>query len=231
MRPLFALFAHVADRHARHVFAIGNAAVEQFRKAGVREEKVSWFSYVTPTPPASLPARDAHLTFVFAGSLSERKAVDVIAAAFARVRSEFPDIRLLVVGDGPLRTLLEGRTGVELAGAVAQDRVYDFIARGHVMLLPSRYDPWGVSLVEGAMCGQAMIGSDCTGAARDLIENGVNGYLVKAGDVDSLVEAMTAYARTPALAATHGTAARIDASRTSGPEAAKRILSCVGGDR
>lgn len=229
MRPLFNFFARLADRHAQHVFAIGQAAVEQFRRAGVRSEKVSWISYVTPAPPKNLPPRDKALTFVFAGSLSARKAIDVIDAAFARVREAYPDVRLLVVGDGPLRAVLEGRLGVELVGAVAQDAVYRHIARGHAMLLPSRYDPWGVSLVEGAMCGQAMIGSDCTGAARDLVEDGVNGYLVKAGDVDALARAMSVYAEKPGLAELHGSAARAAAQRTGGATTARRILSVLEG--
>lgn len=227
MRPLFALFARLADRYARHVFCIGQRAVDQFRAAGVRESKLSWFSYVTPSPPVSLPPRDQNLTFVFAGSLTERKAVAVMGAAFRRVHATFPDVRFLVVGDGPLRSTIEDCTGVELAGSVSQEDVYRWIARGHVMMLVSRYDPWGVSLMEGAACAQAMIGSDQTGSARDMIEDGVNGFLVPAGDVEALAEAMTRYARNPGLAVSHGLAARRSAERTSGPVAARRMITSL----
>lgn len=227
MRPLFAAFAKLANRYASHVFCIGQRAVDQFRKNGVGASKVSWFSYVTPLPPAELPPRNESLTFVFSGSLTERKSVDVMAEAFRRVHDEFPDVRFLVVGDGPMRSLLAGLEGVELVGGVAQEEVYANVARGHVMLLVSRYDPWGVSLVEGAMCSQAMIGSDQTGAARDLIVDGINGFLVKAGDVDSLTEAMMRYARDSALAVKHGLAARQAAEQTSGAVASRRILEKV----
>lgn len=230
MRPLLALFARLANRHARHLFCIGQRAVDQFRLAGVAEEKISWFSYVTPPPPAKLPPRNADLTFVFAGSLTERKAVDMMAEAFDRVHAAFPRVRFLVVGEGPMRSLLEGREGVELVGAVAQEDVYGWIARGHVMLLVSRYDPWGVSLMEGAMCSQAMIGSDRTGAARDMIEDGVSGFLVKTGDVAALTEAMSRYARNPELAVEHGRVARRAAERTSGEAAARCVVEHLIGD-
>ncbi len=229
MRPLFAIFAKLANRHARHVFCIGQRALEQFRRVGVEESKSSWFSYVTPPPPVKLPPRDEQLTFVFSGSLTERKAVDVMAEAFRRVHDESPCVRFLVVGDGPMRSLLADQEGVELVGGIAQEEVYANVARGHVMLLVSRYDPWGVSLMEGAMCSQAMIGSDQTGAAKDLIVDGVNGFLVKTGDADSLTEAMRRYARDPALAERHGQSARRTVEQTTGAEAARRILAKLGG--
>ena len=163
------------------------------------------------------------------GEETERKAVDVMAEAFRRVHDESPCVRFLVVGDGPMRSLLADQEGVELVGGIAQEEVYANVARGHVMLLVSRYDPWGVSLMEGAMCSQAMIGSDQTGAAKDLIVDGVNGFLVKTGDADSLTEAMRRYARDPALAERHGQSARRTVEQTSGAEAARRILAKLGG--
>lgn len=228
MRPLLRCFALLADRYARHVFCIGQRALDQFREAGVRASKLSWFSYVTSSLPEGLPPRDEHLTFVFAGSLTERKAVDVMAEAFRRVHAECPHVRFLVVGDGPMRPLLERCEGVELAGGVAQEDVYRCIARGHVMLLVSRYDPWGVSLMEGAMCSQALIGSGQVGAAQDLIKDGVNGFLVGAGDVPALAEAMLRYARAPELAEAHGWSARKSAERTSGPILAKCLMEMLG---
>jgi len=85
-----------------------------------------------------------------------------------------------------------------------------------VMLLPSRYDAWGVALVEGGMAGLAMVGSDRTGSAEALVEEGKNGYVVRAGDADDLLRVMRLYASDRNLARRHGSAAQKTAERTAG---------------
>src|SRR5207302_1253664 len=73
-----------------------------------------------------------------------------------------------------------------------------------VVVLPSRFDGWGVTLNEGASAGLALVGSDACGASDHLISPGENGFVVEAGDVDSLARAMHAYVADAELAAQHG---------------------------
>lgn len=96
------------------------------------------------------------------------------------------------------------------------------------MLLPSRYDPWGVALVEGGMAGLAMVGSDRTGAAEELVRDGENGYVVKAGDEEDLLRVLRIYAADRNLARQHGAAARIAAERTSGDSLARVLARELG---
>ena len=178
-----------------------------------------------PSPP-----HEAGTVFVFAGEFCARKAVDVIAAAWKRLQPEFPSARLVLAGGGKLVGLFEGLPGVDYVGAVRQEDIYDVIMRGDVMLLPSRYDAWGAALAEGAMAGLAMVGSDRTGAADLLIEDGVNGYKVKAGDVDDLVRVMRLYAADRELAGKHGAKAKVSTEWTSGENLAKIVTEgLVGG--
>ena len=224
VRPLLHLFARFVDRHALMGFFHGRAAAEQFGRLGVRASKRTVCTYALPDLPSDLPARAAVTTFVFAGALTERKAVDVVAAAFRIVHAEFPDVRLIVVGDGERRDVFDGLDGASLVGAVAPEDVCRHFARGHVVLLPSRYDGWGLALLEGAACGLAMIGSDQTRSAVDRIADGVNGYLVPAGDVGALADAMRRYAADPGLAERHGAAARESVRDMSGAAQATRIV-------
>ena len=207
-RPALCLFARWLDRHALMGFFHGRAAAEQFGRLGVRAAKRAVCTYPLPDVPAGLPPRAPDLTFVYAGVLMELKAVDVIAEAFRRVRAEFPSVRLVVLGDGDLKHVFDGIDGVERVGAVPPEEVCTYLARGHVILQPSRQDGWGLALLEGAACGLAMIGSDHTPSAVERIVDGVNGFLVPAGDVEALAAAMRRYASDPALAVRHGAAAR-----------------------
>jgi len=239
-RPVFNLFSWLVDKYALGIFPEGRLAEFQFADAGVRKEKIVPFCYATMMPGGKVKEEgqgsERNCTFVFAGELCRRKAVDVLAKAWEKVFAEYPEVKLIVAGGSAghdfddvatcgfdLQAFLKGPR-VEYVGAVPQERIYDVIGRGDVMLLPSRYDPWGVALVEGAAAGLAMIGSDATGAAVDLIETGSNGVLVKAGDVEALAEAMKLYAANRALAREHGRMARQIAQTTSGDVLAERMI-------
>lgn len=215
-RPVLRLFAWFVNRDARMGFFFGRAAAEQFGAYGVRAEKRAVCTYVLPDLPADLPPRDEAFTFVYAGVLLALKAVDVIAEAFRRVHAEFPGVRLLVVGDGEMKSVFDGIDGVELVGAVPPGDVWRYLARGRVVLQPSRQDGWGLALLEGAAYGLAMIGSDKTRSAVDRIVEGVNGYLVPAGDADALAQAMRRYAADPDLATRHGAEAKKSVRDMSG---------------
>ena len=59
---------------------------------------------------------------------------------------------------------------------------------GDVFILPSNTDTWGLVINEALACSRAVIVSDRTGCAADLIKNGHNGYVVQSGDDKHLAE-------------------------------------------
>ena len=227
-RLIFRLFCWCINRFALRVFVEGGKTyLRQFIAGGVAKAKVVPFAYATMRPNyegSAITKKEEGTTFVFAGEFCERKAVDVIASAWRQIRVEYPAAKLILAGGGQLKGLLANLEGAELVGAVPQEEIYRFISHGDVMLLPSRYDPWGVALVEGGMAGLAMVGSDQTGAAEALIEDGKNGFVVKAGDKADLLRVMRIYAADPALARRHGQAARLVSERTSGENLARVML-------
>ena len=148
VRPVLRLFARLLDRHALMGFFHGHAAAEQFGRLGVRASKRAVCTYPLPELPADLPPRAPELTFVYAGVLLPLKAVDVIAGAFRRVRAEFPHVRLLVVGDGELKSVFDGLDGVELVGTVPPGEVCRYLARGHVVLQTCDAEGFGSNVKE-----------------------------------------------------------------------------------
>lgn len=234
-RPLFKAFCWFVNRFALKLFVEGGPRTrQQFVQAGVSPEKIVPFSYATMPPPGGLKVEGAvekgeGCVFVYAGSFDARKSTDVLLSAWARLRREFPAVKLIMAGGGEWRSRVEAAAadssgGIEYVGAVRQEKVYEAICRGDVMLLPSRYDPWGVALVEGGMAGLAMVGSDRTGAADELVEDGVNGYVVKAGDEEDLLRVLRIYAADRDLARRHGLAARLAAEQTTGVNLARKLI-------
>ena len=244
-RPLFRTFCWFVNRFALKLFVTGGPRTrQQFVDAGVRPEKIVPFSYATMPPSeetiglgrrsrSTVDGSD-FCTFVYAGSFDERKATDVLLAAWRRLHREYPAAKLILAGGGEWQARVEAAAadssgGVEYVGAVRPEKIYEVICRGDVMLLPSRYDPWGVALVEGGLAGLAMVGSDRTGAADELVEDGVNGYVVKAGDEDDLLRVLRIYAADPVLARQHGEKARQAAEQTTGENLARKLIVAFEG--
>lgn len=138
---------------------------------------------------------------LYLGRLTRYKGADYLIKAFAKIEKERNDVVLLIRGDGDFRAELErlcrqlSLRNVRFLGAVAlQDRAY-YYQMCNVFVLPSIWQPdyceaWGLTLNEAMQFGKPVIATDAVGGAFDLIEDGVNGFMVKNADVDALYEAI-----------------------------------------
>ncbi len=146
---------------------------------------------------------------LYVGRLTRSKGVDVAIRAFAG--SELSRTwELVVAGDGPERGSLErlAPPGVRFLGACDAEAVRRLYHSASAVVFPSRYDPWGLVLNEAACAGVAPIASDGAGATRDLVVDGVNGLVARAGSVDDLRRCLDRLAADPGLAPRLGAAFR-----------------------
>jgi glycosyltransferase involved in cell wall biosynthesis len=117
---------------------------------------------------------------------------------------------LLVVGDGEERLELEkqaaesGLEGVRFCGFRNQSELPRFFELATVFVLPSRHEPWGLIVNEVMNAGKAVIVSDEVGCQPDLIEDGVEGCVVPAGNVPALTDALWRVLATPETAISMG---------------------------
>lgn len=133
--------------------------------------------------------------FLFSGRFTKRKGADLIAIAFARIAAKHPDTRLIIVGSGPLESSMRGSLAscshqVEWLGFQPWTEMPAALAKGTILCLPSRYDGWGLALVEGLASGMPAIGTDKTGSAVELLSNHQAGWLIPANNADALANAM-----------------------------------------
>jgi glycosyltransferase involved in cell wall biosynthesis len=150
------------------------------------------------TPPDGPPR------FLCVGALEERKNVVRLSDAFALVGEG----TLTFAGDGSLRTQLEGRPGVRLAGRVPHDEVPRLLADAHVLCQPSLIEPLGQALLEAMACGRTVVATRVGGPPEFVTPEA--GVLVDPLDVDAIAAGMRSAAayRRPnddacAAAATH----------------------------
>lgn len=140
--------------------------------------------------------------FLFVGRYAEEKGVDTLVRAYqsyrALVSGPWP---LVCCGQGKLRGLLANCAGISDQGFCQPQQVYGHMARSAALVLPSRFDPWPLSLVEGCAAGMPVVCSDACGSAVEVVRDGYNGGFFPTGDAGqlarSLVEMHTNYERLP----------------------------------
>src|SRR4029077_214501 len=115
--------------------------------------------------------------------------------AWAGVRRRVPDATLVVVGDGDDRPRLEAlaaSTGVgaavRFAGRLSDRDLAACYARCAFFVLPSTDEGFGLVFLEAMRAGKACIGG--VGAAAEVIEHGVTGFVVNPGEREEVLEAM-----------------------------------------
>ena len=153
---------------------------------------------------------------LYCGNLLDLKGVGDLIEAFARV-DRGHDVTLLLVGSGKDEAKYRQRVqglGIDdrvvFAGFVSRDEVPRYYAMSDVLVLPSRSEVWGLVINEALACGVPVIATDACGAAPDLIQDNVNGFVVPARNVDALAVGIARF-----FAAPQHHAAMREAARTS----------------
>lgn len=144
--------------------------------------------------PSPVREGNAHCVLA-AGRLSMEKGFDLLIAAFSRIALHHPTWHLIIVGEGPERSAL----AAQVAALGLADRVHlpgfcddpqALMRRADLFVLSSRYEGLPNALLEAMATGCPCISFDCESGPAELIEHGVNGWLVPPADVAALAVAL-----------------------------------------
>jgi glycosyltransferase involved in cell wall biosynthesis len=189
------------------IWGIGKFAIEQYQEEFGRHRAYHDLPYFSDLSRFGNTTRAAQnesrlRTFLFSGSLVERKGVDLLSRAFVRVAREFPNARLRLMGEGRLRDALRRildpvSERVEFLGFKDWVDLPAAYRGADVLCVPSRYDGWGLVVPEGLASGLPVIATDRMGAALEFLETGRNGWLIRAQDEHALYTALREAASLP----------------------------------
>lgn len=132
----------------------------------------------------------------FPTRLVRNKRVLEACSAVLLAARDFPNIRLKIAGDGPLRRELEGWVRangcgrIELLGMQSWPEILRLYAASDLLLFTGTRERYGMVILEGLASGLPVITYSKAGAAVELIRDGVNGYGVEEGNVAGLAEAI-----------------------------------------
>jgi colanic acid/amylovoran biosynthesis glycosyltransferase len=138
------------------------------------------------------------------GRLSEQKGQLLLVEAAAMLKSRGVDFKLVIVGDGELRRPIESliasrglESNITLAGWKNAAEIRQLMIDSTALVMPSFAEGLPVVVMESLALGRAVLSTYVAGIP-ELVENGVSGMLVPAGDSVALADAMQQLLATPA---------------------------------
>ena len=137
---------------------------------------------------------DNQIVIGVVGRLSEQKDPMTSVKAFKKVKEEFPNTKLLFVGSGELeKNVMQYakennlKKDVIITGWV--NDVEKYIPAFDIAILPSKWEGFGLVLIEYMACKKPIVASN-VGGIKDIIQNGINGYLINIESKDELFRAI-----------------------------------------
>ncbi len=193
------LVQRLCARVPQHAFCFSKLYARRLREGGLDGE-ITMLGGAYDGPLEPQPIQDAEDLVVFAGRHIPEKRVPAIVPAIARARDGLPEIRALILGDGPERGEVERRVGesglsdaIDVPGFVATEVVEEAIGRALCLLLPSRREGYGLVVVEAAARGTpSVVVAGPDNAAVELISEGVNGFIAATDSAEDLAAAIRA---------------------------------------
>ena len=193
--------------HASKIIAVSGNEVEQFRQAGIPDEKITVIpngvNYISATslPPAGqfreqYGIHEKHI-ILYAGRVHKIKGIDFLIRAFNSFVQSWTgdDVALVIVGpDDGYRSVIEEL--VEQLGLSVKVKFIGYVSPltsayrdADVLVYPSTYEIFGLVPFEALLCGTPVIVTDDCGCG-EIIKEAECGYLVHYGDVAGLGEAL-----------------------------------------
>lgn len=143
---------------------------------------------------------------LFFGRLEWEKGVQDLIAALPRIRRTHPDTRLVVAGRGRQASALvkaarkhRVRRSVDFVGHLSDRGLVACLAAADAVVLPSRYEPFGIVALEAAAAGAPLV-SSTAGGLGEVVIDGETGLSFEPGDIDGMAGAVRAVLDDPAAA-------------------------------
>ncbi len=162
-------------------------AAESYIEAGVSASKVRYMLLGATLPEGIIPwqLHEHPLHFIFAGGLRYLKAIDLILRVFEKMHSEGLQYRLSFVGgqgEPGWVDAIKKTPNATYLGGVSQAALFQEFAQADCLLLPSRFDSFGMVVAEAMACGVPAIVSTQTGAKAIIEQFPKAGWIVECNE-------------------------------------------------
>jgi len=164
-------------------------------------------------------AHNGEVRLLYVGRISREKDLDLLAAAYRRLRDEGLRIQLFVVGHGPYsEAFANSLPEAFFTGYLRGNELATAYASADIFVFPSTTDTFGNVILEAQACGLPVVVSD-SGGPKELVEDKTNGLITKSHDAEDFAHAIRALVTDSALRERMGKSARNSVIDRSWPRA------------
>lgn len=211
LRPyLYRVYALIFRSHLSGIFAISPLALAQYERAGVPRNKLFDFGYFVPrvnfsNSPQKKPILNSKpqnvnkgLRLIFVGALIKRKGIDLLVDAVNILYQQGSPICLDIYGYSDKSIYEINNPAITYKGPIPFGGSQRVISEYDLLVLPSRYDGWGVVVNEALCAGVPVITSDATGAGVVACYLGA-GLTFESENLEALRDGLLMLIKTPKL--------------------------------
>jgi len=172
-------------------------------------------------------ACNGEVRLLYVGRISREKDLNLLAAAYRRLRDEGLPVQLFVVGHGPYsETFAKSLPEAFFTGYLTGSELATAYASADIFVFPSTTDTFGNVILEAQACGVPVVVSD-SGGPKELVEDKANGLITKSRDLEDLTSAIRTLVTNPALRERMGKSARDSVIDRSWPSAFNKFWTAT----
>lgn len=220
---------------ADHIIVVSNFVRDTCIDFGVPAEKISVVqlaAFPAPAadaqPPAGLFPEGANFRIIFTGQVVQRKGVSYLIEAFAPLAADGACLTFVGSCAGDLASRLTALPGVRVLPPMPRPQLMAAQRAADVGVLPSLGEGFPLTAIETLSAGTPMIVSDAT-FAHDVIEDGVNGFVIPASDASALNAALRRMMNDPAARERMKEYAASSVESFTWPAYKERFLTTISG--
>lgn len=172
--------------------------IEDFVVPQKRIEQVAFGVDISDFSPSPEESKCDIIKIGFAKSLKKKYAPDILLMAFSEIHRDYPNTKLIIAGDGPMRLELERMAGdlglsdkVEFVGFLSKDKLIQHFQSLDIFVQSSIYqsESFGVAVLEASACGIPVVATN-VGGVPEVCVDGQTGFLVAPNDPNAIADAV-----------------------------------------
>lgn len=170
-------------RHFQHIIVGSPSTRDEVKERYHHAYQLYHIPYgINPQLFSAIPTEEDYILYLGRMDIYN-KGIDILLEAFDKVMEEFPNLRLVVAGRGreemAVKEMIQQRQAgdrIIFLGRIEEEQKIDYMRRCLMIVMPSRFEGWGISALEASACGKPVLATNIPGL-RDAVQHQHTGLL------------------------------------------------------